>query len=275
MTLSQFQCAMGRLVVDAAFAEDMAAPGAGALADYVLTDRETRRLLAIARDRKLVVAQRIHRFFRINALLQSLPLTVRLLGDQQLRAVSERFWKTGTPENYNYQREARRFGSFIVEQVRSGQLRDPYLVEILRFELAVLELAFAGGVGSPNPLEAAPAAGSAVWKPRLRSDLRVVVFEHSPAALLGALEGGRTPPALVAGRHYLLLERSAGTSIRLAPLLPELGEILESCRGGDVAEEICALHGIEAGELRKLVDAGFLDPDPAERIHASSAEPTE
>ena len=255
MSLTGFQSALAQLIIDADSSRRTRCEPDGALDGYDLTALERRRLVAIAHDSKLRVAHRIHQFFRINALLQSLPLTVRLLGDRRLRSLADGFWRLGAPRNYYYQREAARFGEYLIDLVERGELKDPYIPEVVRFELAAMDLSRGQQV---KGLEAYTESETD-WRPRLSHNLRLVIFEHAPADLLSCLERGKAPGDIQAGRYYLLLDGSSPECIRLVPLLAELGRVLQHCEGRLSVEEIGARARVSATDLQSLAAAGYLD----------------
>lgn len=257
MSLTGFQSALAQLIIDAELCDRFRADSQVAFGSYDLSALERRRLLAIAQDPNLGVARRIHRFFRINALLQSLPLTIRLLGDRRLRSLAEGFWRLGAPRNYYRQREAARFGEFLNDLVERGELRDPYVLDIVRFELAALDLARSQQV-EENEVADASGVNPRHWRPGLSHSLRLVVFEHAPGELLSCLERGEEPKEIEAGRNYLLLDGSSSPSIRLVPLIPALGSILQRCDGTRSAEELSATGKISVVDLRRLATKGYL-----------------
>jgi hypothetical protein len=257
VSLTGFQSALAQLIIDAEFSHCAKADIQDALGRYNLTALERRRLVAIAHDPHLGIARRIHRFFRINALLQSLPLTIRLLGHRRLGSLTESFWQLGAPRNYYYQREAARFGEFLTHLIECGELKDPYLLDIVRFELAALDLARSQQVKEDEVSEAC-GTNRGDWCPSLSPGYRLVVFEHEPGELLSCLEGGEEPKEIETGRYYLLLDGAIPQSIRLVPLLPEIGAILEHCDGKRNAEELTAQGKISLKNLQSLVTAGYL-----------------
>jgi hypothetical protein len=192
-----------RMVASAAFRERLLDRPDEVLHGVDLTDRERRRLLAIAAQPGMRVNTAIHRANRLSPLDQTLPFTCFLLGDQ-LAEIVERYWMTHSAEHLQVPAECERFATFLDGEIRRGAVVDPYVAEVLAFERACTELRFF-----------TPAADSR--RRALPDRVRVVRFTHDPVALLEALGGlVRPPDHLAEGTYHLLIDcRASEAEFRL------------------------------------------------------------
>jgi hypothetical protein len=171
MTLVAFQTNFARLVVDAEFRH---AVESGELAfTGELSARERARLAAIAADPGLAITVKLHRGFRLGKLLAFTPLTCALLGEARIVEQIAGFWRRRPPLSFYYAEEAIAFCDDLLD--RRGTFDDPFLVEVVGFERAAVELR------------------ERDWRD---GDEARVVFDHDPDAVLGALAAGRRPGAL-------------------------------------------------------------------------------
>jgi len=104
-------------------------------ADFMLTDRERRRLRIMVNDRGMSANCMLYRMNRLTPILEVLPRTWRLLGasaEPELHA----FWRRFPDAVLEYAVEAKRFGAWVEERVGSGQLPAGPILEMIRLELA-------------------------------------------------------------------------------------------------------------------------------------------
>ncbi len=266
MSLLAFQQALSELVMTPALRRRVAEGGAGgqggddALAAYDLSDRERRRLAALARDPGLKTGTTIHRSFRLSMLLNTLPRTCKVLAPQALRELVHAYWKGTVPRSIQYVPEARRFAEFARERLRAGAVADnPYLGEVLETELAILALAERDPWSPPvEPETTAPASaasepagdGPASW--RLHPSCRMVPFRHDPGAVLQPLAAGVAPPAdLAEGEHHFLLLSRGGGRVDMRQVARDEGRLLQACAAagdaGALSSDLQCSTGLEAG----------------------------
>lgn len=207
MALEVYQEISCRMVASLAFRERVVQRPDEVLNGLDLTERERRRLLALAADPGMQVNTAIHRANRLSPLDHTLPFTCFLLGER-LRALVERYWSENPSENLQSPTECQRFAAFLTGEVRAGRLADPYLEEVLEFERTCTELRFFTDeelrhVASPVD--------------HLPSLLRIVTFRHDPVRLLESLADREMPPVhLSAGEFHLLIDcRSGEADFRL------------------------------------------------------------
>jgi hypothetical protein len=201
-----YQDVFGRMVASPAYREWVVNHPDEALDGLDLTDRERRRLLAVASQPGMAVNTAIHRANRLTPIDQALPLTCALLGDA-LPGLLERYWMLHTAESLQVPSESERFRAFLGAETAAGRVNGPYLEEVLDFERACAEQRLF--------VEQAPARDAEA--PGLPLRIRIVRFAHDPVPLLGALASRRSPPSdLPVGEFYVVVDgRSAELEFRL------------------------------------------------------------
>lgn len=196
MSAQAFQTALARLIVEPDFRDAVRARGAAALDDegdpsQMLTPIERARLSQIAHDRGVDLNRTLHKGFRLGKLRAMLPLSCTLLAPKRLAHEVALFWQQRPPSSFYFLPEALEFCDFLAQR----RLRCKYLAEVLAYERATLELERAR-VDAPPPQQ--------------------VVFEHEPAALLGALARGRRPRGITRRACVVTGSRTAGGPIHWA-----------------------------------------------------------
>ncbi len=194
MSAAAFQSALSRLIAEADFAAAVVAEGEAAL-PAGLRGVERRRLLAVAGDPGLGITRTLHQGFRLSKLLNLLPLTFTLLGRDVARREVARFWRRRPSMGFYFLEEAVAFCEHLLERwAEDGEVpadagpAAPYLVEIVDYERAGLELQRARPAGAAMPPQ---------W----------VEFRHDPLPLLAELAQGRVPaetaerPCAMVGRR--------------------------------------------------------------------------
>jgi len=237
MTLLAYQQALCDLIASPRLCLEARADPEAALSSYDLAPRERRRLAAVVRQPGMSTSCTLHRVNRITPIYSYLSLTCFLLGDRLIREV-EAFWSQGKPSDLQFGPESERFGRFLKRRLRAGSVRDPYLEEVLDFELAVNRLQAMSREGSRLPV--APAIGDR--QPEFPSSpsglhplVSVVRFRHEPLSLLEALSRGRRPdPEPERGRYFVALDASGG-DLELTQVEPEVAEKLAEHGAGRLA----------------------------------------
>ena len=199
MALAVYQVIFCRMVASLGFRESVLECPDEVLSGLDLTDRERRRLLALAADPGMRVNTAIHRANRLSPLDHTMPFTCFLLGEG-LRPVVERYWTENPSENLQSPAECERFAAFLEGEIRGGRIADRYLEEVLTFERTCTELRF-------YTEEELRRTGSSNDLPPL---VRIVAFKHDPVPLLEALANSRMPPDLPPGEFHLLIDCRSG-----------------------------------------------------------------
>ena len=171
MSLPVFQTLLMRLITEPDWRDALRVDASAVLAGLDLTALESSRLARIAADPGVDVNRTLHKGFRLGKLRALLPMTCQLLGNRRLAREVSAFWQSRPPSSFYYIPEALEFCAFLAAR----RLRVKYLVEVLAFERATLELERAR-TDEPAP--------------------QLVRFEHDPVPLLAALASGRAPRGL-------------------------------------------------------------------------------
>jgi hypothetical protein len=185
-----FQSALARLIVDPDFREDVREHRAAALPSP-LTPLERERLLAVSVDPGLDITRTLHKGFRLGKLLTHLPLTRVLLDRDTLAREVGEFWRRRPPVSFYFLEEALAFCDYLLERMRTGDLRVRYLEEITAYERAALELQRTRTDSSSPPPQR-------------------VEFHHDPLPLIAALARGEVPATATLRRCQLLGSREDG-----------------------------------------------------------------
>ena len=201
MSLEVYQEIFCRMVASPALRDRILEEPRTALNGFDLTEREHRRLLAVAAQPGMRVNTAIHRANRLSPLDQTLPFTCFLLGER-LRGLLDRYWSENPTENLQIPAEGERFAAFLSGEMRAGRLHDPYLEDVLAFERTCTRLRFF----TEAELRSLASAGDDL--PPL---VRIVTFRHDPLPLLEALANLEMPAAgLAAGEFHLLIDYRSG-----------------------------------------------------------------
>jgi hypothetical protein len=204
VAVAAYQDVFARKVASSDYREALAARPDEVLRGIDLTDRERRRLLAIAAQPGMRVNTAIHRANRLAPLDQTLPFTCFLLGDE-LGPLVERYWQSHAAEHLQLPAECERFARFLEAEIRRGAIAQPYVADVLAFERACTELRFFTGISG---------SGSSAGLPER---VRLVHFTHDPVTLLEALGSLQRPPdGLEPGSFHLLIDcRAPEAAFRL------------------------------------------------------------
>lgn len=253
MSLAEFQRRLAGLVVT---------PEVGATereawrASPDLTERERRRLAAIADDGGLETARVIHRFFRANALMEALPLSLQAFAPGEIKPLLAAFWREHAPTSIYNHSESAAFATFVLARIDAGGLDAPVLADLLRYELAEIELRTGRG---GQQVRGRDVLGDP-WHeaPIVRPELRVVPMAHDPGELLARARARQELDGVMRRPRQLLLRARPGGTIETVPLLAVLGGVLRACDGRRCAAEVAALVERPVDELRELAAAGLV-----------------
>ncbi len=204
MTLAAFQQALCELIRSPEACLDVRAGGAGFLGGYELSPRERARLEDIVWQRGMSTNCTLHRMNRVTPIYTLLHYTCLVLGDA-LQDTLEDYWAASALHDLEFKHEIHRFARFLRDRVERAASADPFVLEVLEFEIAVNELRFAPRRDILAGLQRR--GGDARDTPGIHPLMRVVRFRHDPAALLASLAGGTVPRELPEVESFLLLSR--------------------------------------------------------------------
>ncbi|HET6762021.1 MAG TPA: hypothetical protein VFH27_00080 [Longimicrobiaceae bacterium] len=250
MSLLEYQRALAELAARPDLCRGIRQGEAAALDAWDLTPRERARVEASVRHAGWAVNCTLYRANRLGPIYTLLPRSCFLLGDR-FRDEAERFWTLHPRPDFMTRREIPRFAGYLQDRLREGAIDDPYLGEVLPYELASFELGLMPRrqLTEETPVHAWVAPGTPL---RLHPVVRLLAFSHDPEPMLAALarfEAG--PRDWARGEFYLLLD-GRRESRQMARVDPALGRLLRQ-----VAE-----HGKAPDEPRvaELLAAGYLVP---------------
>jgi hypothetical protein len=200
VSLLGYQRALADLIASPQLCLQVRARVADALAPYELTTRERSRLEAVVAQRGMSTSCTLYRVNRMTPIYSYLPLSCFLLGENLIQEAEE-FWSQGQPADLQFGPETERFALFLKHRLDTGAIVDPYLDEVLEFELAANRL-------QARARQGAEPAGADRDRLLIQQPLTVIVeFGHDPLPLLQALaERERPDPEPERGRFFVELD---------------------------------------------------------------------
>ena len=253
MSLAEFQCELAQLVItpevdDVRRRSWRTRPS--------LTDRERSRLAGISDHGGLETARVIHRFFRANALMDGLSLSLRGFRPGEIKPLIARFWQSHAPTSIYHHSESAAFAAFVLAAIEAGAVENPVVADLLRFELAEIELRI--GHGASTCSACTDLRDAHAQAPICHPQIRVVAFTHDPAELLARARAKQPLEGTARRPGFLLLRANPPGPVETAPLLPELAAVLRACDGRCCAADLAQAIERPVDELRELADAGLV-----------------
>ena len=224
MTLLAFQQALCELIGSPDLCLQTREDPEPFLVRYDLSARERERLTEIVWQKGMSTNCTLYRSNRITPIYTLLHYTCVTLGDR-LGATLDAYWAATELRDLEFKHEIHRFARFLGDQIEQGAIADPFLAEVLEFEIALNELRFAPRRAILRQLARQIGTASQSQDLRIHPLMRVVRFRHEPALLLDALARGRVPRELPDAESYLLLS-VLGEGVTVHGLEPEPGGIL-------------------------------------------------
>lgn len=251
MSLVEYQRALSDLAASPELCRALKREAGPVLDRWALTPRERERVEASVRHPGWAVNCTLWRANRLGPVYTLLPRSCFLLGGR-FRDEAERFWTLHPRPDFMTRREIPRFAGYLADRLAGGGLVDPYLAEVLAFELALFEL----GLLPRRQLTARTAVAESVAPGtplRLHPVVRVLRFSHDPQAMLPALARfERGPYDFAAGEFYLMVDgRTDGR--QLSRVQPGLGRLMMEIAGGGATAAF-------QPRLDDLVAAGLVVP---------------
>lgn len=230
MSLQSFQQALCDLIASPSLSHEMRTHPKDVLRCYDLTPREQHRLIAVVRQPGMSTNCTLYRVNRITPIYTLLPLTCFVLGDD-LKNETELFWENYENTDLQFKQEADRFAEFLMSRVRTVQIKNPFLKEVLEFEIAVNELRF---------LPRHQIANGLINSNTTRSDLplelhplvKLVLFQHNPSVLLKFLGEVRPPPYQIEEGEFHLLLDATGDELQIKSINSDLWKLLKRIQTG-------------------------------------------
>lgn len=179
MTLAGYQAAFARMVLSPALCLRARDEGEAAFAGFDMDATERARLLHIARQPGMRVTCILARANRLSSLVGALPLCCELL-KPELGPLLDRYWEAHPMANLQALPAGLAFAGFLKREIELGRVTAAHAADVLRFELARLELQLVAHTGG----------GADETTPRIR-ELR---FAIDPTPLFEALAAGAPRP---------------------------------------------------------------------------------
>lgn len=193
MALGDFQRALADMTLDARLAAAIRTRGPDALDGYTLSDRECRRLQAVAQQDGMSLNCSLARANRFGSIHDAFSMTCVLLGSH-LRDLLDEFWSGRRPDNYQLTGEEAGFAMLVERAIARGELTGEYLDEVFRYERICWDMAMELRLRDTAAMEG-----------RTRS----IRFRHDPGPLFDALSQHEWPPAGLPSDDYLVTVRVA------------------------------------------------------------------
>jgi len=184
MTLAAYQAAFARIVLSPALCRRAREQGDAAFEGFEMDAVERARLLDIARQPGMRITCMLARANRLSSLVGALPLSCELL-KPELSGLLDRYWDAEPMANLQALPAGLAFAHFLRAEIEAGRIVRPHAADVLRCELARLELQLAAHTGTGRAM-------------------RALRFDFDPAPLLDALAAGTRPPATLPARPTVL-----------------------------------------------------------------------
>jgi hypothetical protein len=259
LTLRAFQVALSELVASPTLCLEVRAGAADFFGRFDLSEIERNRLLEVVWQRGMSVSCSIYRSNRITPIYTLLHFTCLLLADDLKREVEE-YWISSELPDLQFKPEIERFSRFLRRRVTAGAITNPFVEEILDFELAMNELQFIPRRRILQQIRDT-GAGQESGQLQLSPLIRLLRFQHEPFELLEILGREQRPPDELPRGEFLIVLSAVEERVNMKQLDTKLGEILLRIQ----TDGACRKPG---DEVMELVRAGLVVPI---RAHDNSA----
>lgn len=247
MSLRAFQRAMAEMAASPALIRRVLDEGAAALAGYDLTPIERERLVSAAGQRGMRMNCMLYRNGRLSPLVSQLPGTFHVLG-YRLRDVAEAFWAENPKVPRGVPGEMRRFAAFLRRRMAEGALDDPFLGEVLDWEMETYELALLPPERTRESVADAAARARADAPLRPHPLVGVARFSREPFTVMRGLAAKRPLPYddAAPGEYHVLVDfRGEQRSFALLP--PATAIAFSALRAGEPLTPDSAAPLVEQG----------------------------
>jgi hypothetical protein len=251
LTLRAFQHALSDLVASPSTCLAVRAGGDDFFRRFDLSELEKNRLLEVVWQKGMSVSCSIYRSNRITPLYTLLRYSCLLLAGR-LKAEVDEYWATSDAPDMQFKPEVERFARFLKNQLAAGMITDPFLDEILDYELAVNALQFIPRQKILAEIEKAksrPESDSLQLNPLVR----VVRFRHEPSELLEQLGEEQVPRSEIPRGEFFIVVDATEDPIQLKQLNSRLGGLLSEIQANGIYRQ-------HSPEVMELVRAGLVVP---------------
>lgn len=251
MSLQAFQHALSELVATPALCLAVRAGDAGFFERFDLSEMEKVRLSKVVWQPGMSVSCSMYRSNRITPIYTLLNFTCKLLGDG-LKSELEHYWSSIELADLQFREEIDRFGNFLRHRIVTAGITNPYVEEVLDFELTLNELQFIPRRKLLQQLSDLPPSQER-GPFQLNPLMRIVRFRHEPFKLLEALGRKRTPPQDLPTGEFLVVLSAIEEQTDMKLLNTRVGNMLLRIQTAEVSQQY-------SSELMELVREGFLVP---------------
>jgi hypothetical protein len=249
MSLLGFQRALSELAASPRKCQALRLHSERALKRYDLSHREHQRIMGMAEQRGMETHCGIYRANRITPLYTLLRFTCLALGDD-LKRVALEFWAASENADLQFGREVSRFAAFLREGIRDGKIENPFVEEILDFELATYALRCVPRTQLATELRHATRTGGKLLL-RVHPLVKIVRFRHDPTVLLRLLNAMSPLPFELAEEDAYVLLDATGEGLLVKRVASLVGQVLQAIDRGFAIS-------ITVEDIQSLVEAGFV-----------------
>ena len=264
LTLRAFEHALSELVASPASCLAVRAGGDDFFRRFDLSDKEKKRLMEVVWQKGMSVSCSIYRSNRITPLYTFLHFACLLLADG-LKTEVDQYWASADAPDLQFKPEVERFGRFLKSRIVTNAITNPFLDEVLDYELAVNALQFISRQKILAQIQSArsrPEPGPLQLNPLIR----IVRFRHEPFELLKYLGQEQVPPGEVPSGEFFIVLDAAEEQIQLKQLDNQLGRVLLRIQEDGVCRQ-------NSPEVMELARAGLVVPVLSE-LNASESSST-
>jgi hypothetical protein len=255
LALQAFQYALSELVASPPLCLAVRAGKIDFFNQLDLSETEKARLMEVVWQPGMSVSCSMYRSNRITPIYTLLNFTCFLLGADLKREVDE-YWTSSQLPDLQFKEEIERFGRYLKGRITAGAITNPFVEEVLNFELAMNELQFVPRQKILCQIQRAMARGETGLF-RVNPLIRVLLFRHEPFEVVDTLRQGRAPSGELPRGEFFVVLSALEEPIDMKRLDANLGNVLFRIQNQGVCPQ-------DTDGLRGLLQFGLSVPvDPA------------
>jgi hypothetical protein len=251
LALQAFQYALSELVASPQLCVAVRAGKIDFFKRFDLSETEKARLMEVVWQPGMSVSCSMYRSNRITPIYTLLNFTCFLLGADLKKEVDE-FWRSSQLPDLQFKEEIERFGRHLKGRITAGAITNPFVGEVLNFELAMNELQFLPRQKILCQIQRALARGEA-GPFRVNPLIRVLLFRHEPFEVVDILRQGRAPSDELPRGEFFVVLSAVEEQIDMKRLDANLGSVLFRIQN----QRVCQQY---TDELRGLIQLGLSVP---------------
>jgi hypothetical protein len=263
LSLRAFQHALSELVASPPLCLAVREGGADFFGRFDLSEMEKDRLLEVVWQRGMSVSCSMYRSNRVTPIYTLLNFTCVLLADGLKKELDE-YWTSSSLPDLQFKQEIERFSQYLKRRIASGAITNPFLEEVLDFELAMNTLRYIPRRRILQRIRETPAPQDA-GPLQLNPLIRVVRFRHEPFELLDLLRQKLPIPDQLPSGEFFVLLSAVEEQMDIKQLDAKLGNILLRIQADG------AWRG-RSDEFGELLLAGLVVPALPEEVDRESVD---